>query len=197
MRPQRSILIAVPTALIALTLLSGCVDEAAPEPDPAASTTAPTTPPTPTPPATTPAHAPDGVPVTTTCDQLVSAQAMLDYNANFTLLDSYSPAAGSLAAEIVRQNGLACAWVNGSNGSLIEVAVANLPEPHLTTVANELVTTSNSVPTYGVEGYFTAAGGVGTAQAISSPYWLVAVSPTFFEPGDAQPIVAAALAGLG
>jgi hypothetical protein len=97
----------------------------------------------------------------------------------------------------VTQKGLACAWVNQTSGELIEVSVANLPAAHLTQLKNDLVTTSNSVPTYEVEGYFKVNGSTGEAQAFSDPYWIVATSTAFFEPGDAQPIVAAAIAALG
>lgn len=135
--------------------------------------------------------------MTITCDQLVSAQAMYDYNSNFTPKPGYSPSAGSLAAQVARQNGVTCGWVNQTSGEVIEIAVANLPEAHLTDLKNTLVTTSNSVPTYGVEGYFNLNGSTGEAQAFSDPYWIVATSTAFFEPGDAEPLVKDAIAALG
>jgi hypothetical protein len=122
---------------------------------------------------------------------------MYDYNSNFGPKPDYTPAAGSLAAEVARQRGLTCAWVNQTSGDVIEIAVANLPEAHLTDLKNTLVTTSYSVPTYGVEGYFILNGSKGEAQAFSDPYWIVATSTAFFEPGDAEPLVKAAIAALG
>jgi len=195
---RRSLALAVPFATIALLLLSGCVQEqdaATPAPTSSATTPASASP-TPSPSATT-ADPVDGIPLTITCDQLIPAQAMYDYNPNFSLKADYKPASGSLAAEVVAQKGLACAWVNQTSGDLIEVSVAHLPAAHLEQLKNTLVTTSHSVPTYDVEGYFQLDGSIGQAQAFPDPYWLVATSTAFFEPGDAQPIVAAAISALG
>lgn len=195
---QRPIAIAAPTAIVTLLLLAGCVPTqdaadptAAPTPSPSATTSA-----TPTPSATA-GDAVDGTPVTVTCNELVTPQAIYDYNPNYSLKADYKPAGGSLAAQVVTQRGLACAWVNQTSGELIEVSVANLPDAHLTQLKNDLVTTSHSVPTYDVEGYFKMNGSTGEAQAFSDPYWIVATSTAFFEPGDAQPIVAAAITALG
>lgn len=196
---SRSLAIAVPTALIALAVLAGCAPDgggAAPgtSSTPSASATPSSTPSaTPT---TAPSSAVDGIPITITCNQLVTPQAVYDYNPNYSLKSDYKPASGSVAAQVTAQNGLACAWVNQTSGAIIEVAVANLPAAHLTALKNDLVTSSNSVPTYDVEGYFKLDGSTGVAQAFSDPYWIVASSSAFFEPGDAQPIVAAAIAGL-
>lgn len=194
---QRTLALAVPVAVVCLALLAGCVPQQGAT-EPARTATPSQTPSataTPTPSAT-PDAAADGTPVTIACDKLISAQAMYDYNPNFSLKSGYTPAAGSLPAQVTAQKGLACAWVNQTSGALIEVAVANLPAAHLTQLKNALVTTSNSVPTYEVEGYFKVNGANGEAQAFFDPYWIVATSPVFFEPGDAQPIVAAAIAGL-
>ncbi|MEP6481017.1 MAG: iron ABC transporter ATP-binding protein [Rhodoglobus sp.] len=196
----RSLALAAPVAVTALLLLAGCVPDPAtvtPTITPTASA-GPSASSTPTPtPSATAGNAIDGIPMTVTCDKLISAQAMYDYNPNFSLKSGYSPAVGSLAAQVVTQKGLACEWVNQTSGDLIDVSVAHLPDAHLTALKNELVTTSNSVPTYSVEGYFKLNGSIGEAQAFSDPYWIVATSKAFLEPGDAQPIVAAAIASLG
>jgi hypothetical protein len=135
--------------------------------------------------------------LTIACDALIPLQVMYDYNPNVSLLGQFSPSTGSLAAEAVERNGTACQWVHGSSGETIDAAAANVPEPELTTLKNEAVTSSNSVPTYGVEGYFEVDGGVGKVQAFSGEYWIVLESSGFFEPGDAAPLVAAAIAALG
>ncbi|GAB3606915.1 hypothetical protein GCM10027413_23240 [Conyzicola nivalis] len=138
-----------------------------------------------------------GSPVTIGCNQLLSPEAIYAFNPNFGLSESFTPEPGSEAATIVEAKGLACGWVNQTSGEALTVAVANLPTDKLTDLKNNFVTTSNSVPTYDVEGYFEYDGTRGSAEAFSGPYWVSAVSPAFFEPGDAQPIIAAALAGLG
>ena len=160
-----------------------------PKPTASATTTA-----KPTPSATA---APVGTPVDIDCNTLITPQAIYDFNPNFGLKDSYKPAAGTEAADIVAMNGLACGWVNQTSGEVVEVAVANLPADKLTELKNAFVTSSNSVPTYGVEGYFKVDGTIGEAEAFGGPYWVSASSASFYEPGDAVMIVDAALAGLG
>jgi hypothetical protein len=137
------------------------------------------------------------VPITITCDELVPAQVMYDFNSNFSLQAGYVPAPGSLGAEAVAENGIACSWINLTGGQTIEVTAAHLSAAQLAQRSNDLVATSNPVPTYEVEGYFIVEGGVGVAQAFDPPYWVTASSVVFFEPGDVTPIMAAALAALG
>lgn len=79
---------------------------------------------------------------------------------------------------------------------MIVVAVANLATAELDELKNELVMTSNAVPTYGDEGYFQVRGGSGEAEVFSRSYWIVGVSPAFLEPGDASAIMDAAIAAL-
>jgi hypothetical protein len=195
----RSQLLILPLSALAILALAGCAPTAtsstdAPTNTPSATATLP---PTPSPTASAAASDIDGIPMTIGCRDLISDQAIYDYNPNFSLKADYAPAAGGLAASVARQNGLACGWVNQTSGELIELAVANLPAAHSTRLKNDLVSSSKSVPTYGVEGYFRVNGGSGEAQAFADPYWIVAVSTGFFEPGDAAPIIADAVKSLG
>lgn len=188
------VIMAVPAAVL-LLLLAGCVPGNEPtfvSSDP--PTSRPTATGTPSPSAT---PVDSATPITIDCNVLITPQEMIDYNANFTLKSDYSPAPGSLGDQAVAAKGLACAWVNGTSGELIEVSAADLPEAEYTATMNELVTTSNPVPTFGVEGYFRADGGTGVAQAGTGRFWIAAISPAFFEPGDAAPLMKAAIAALG
>ncbi|MFM9877277.1 MAG: iron ABC transporter ATP-binding protein [Rhodoglobus sp.] len=191
MLSRRVLLTALP--VLALALLSGCNPVAEPTPTPTRSSTSTPTP-TPTPTPTTTAEA--GEPITIGCDELVNAQVMYDFNPNFALQNDYTPAAGSLGAQAVAAQGIACSWVNLTSGETIEISAAHLPTDQLEQRSNELVATSNTVPTYDVEGYFIVEGGVGTAQAFDPPYWVTATSVAFFEPGDAAPLMAAALGAV-
>lgn len=148
----------------------------------------------------TPSEAPEqvGIPVAIGCEQLITPEAMLAYNPAFSLNASYTPSVGSEAAEVAKLDGLTCAWGDRGSGAVIEVAVAQLPDEELTALKNSFVTESNSVPTYRVEGYFQLVDDtLGQADAFSGPYWITASSDVFLEPGDAEPIMAAAIAGLG
>jgi hypothetical protein len=177
---------------VAVVTLSGCTltGNGGPSNPPTPSETAKRTP------APTKTADAEGTPITIGCNELVSPQAMYAYNPNFSLVADFVPASGTPAADIVDLHGLACEWENQSSGEKIDVAVANLSDQRLEALKNQLVTTSNSVPTYEVEGYFEMNGPTGEANAFDDPYWIVASSATFFEPGDAQPIVAAAINAL-
>ncbi len=144
-------------------------------------------------------EAPDnpGTAINLACDSFVSAQAMYDFNPNFGLADTATAAPGSQAARALDYSGIACTWVNETSGETITVSAASLPAELLTEIGNSLVSNSNSVPTYDVEGYFQLVGNTGIAEVIAAPYWVAATSTAFLEPGDAQPIMAAALSGLG
>ena len=203
MRLHSSTSSAIPTAAItsaiiasiSVALLAGCVPTPV-EPRPTATpTVTATAEPTPTPTPT--ATAEEGVPVLVGCDQLVTAQELYDYNPNFALQTDFAPSAGSLAAEAIALQGIACSWVNLTSGETIVMSVAHLSDAALTARGNDLITSSNPVPTYSVEGYFLLEGGIGIAQAISPPYWITASSRFFFEPGDVAPLMAAALSALG
>ena len=186
--------LAITGATTLIVTLSACATSTATLPTP--TSTIPSAPTTPEPSATaTPTVS--GVAVTISCDQLISAQAMYDYNPNFVLDSEYVPGAGTLASRAAEFQGLACGWINETSGERIAVTVAQPNADALAQLGNDLVSSSNSVPTYLVEGYFQTNGNVGEAEAISAPYWLTASSTAFLEPGDAAPIIAAARAGLG
>ena len=56
---------------------------------------------------------------------------------------------------------------------------------------------SQMVPTYGEEASFSVGDdGIGVAQVFQGPYWIVAASPVFFEPGDATEIVQSVIDAL-
>lgn len=188
---------AVPLVVAALgvELLTGCVPEPAAEPD----LTGPNPSGDPTgQPAPSISATPVSTPVDVTCDQLLSPQAVYDFNPNFGLLTSYSPSEGSVAASAIAYQGVACRWQNQTSGDNIDVSVAQLDEATLTALKNAAFDQSEMVPTYGEEAYFTLGGnGVGTAIVFQGAYWIVLESPVFYEPGDATPIVESVIAGLG
>ena len=193
------ILVSLALAGVVATAVSACASETDASPSEPTASATPTATETPEPTATQ-APVTVGTPVTIDCNTLVTPDAIYAFNPNFGLSESYKPAAGTEAATIVEAKGLACQWVNQTSGQIVQVAVADLPADKITALKNNYVMNSNSVPTYGVEGYFEAPateGDVGVAEAFTGTYWISATSDTFLEPGDAQPIVEAALAGLG
>jgi hypothetical protein len=146
---------------------------------------------TPTPSATS---AVVGKEVSQTCEELVPASAFTVYGKAFTLDTDAKPEKGSPAAIIAGQRGRVCVFRSGE--VTVTVAVAHLPAKTLTSLEDALYEQSNSVPTYGVEGYFRKAGAVGRADAFVDPYWVNARSTMFGEPGDAEPVMTAVRTAL-
>ena len=71
------------------------------------------------------------------------------------------------------------------------------PISHLTALKNAAFEDSEMVPTYGEEAYFSVNSGIGEAQVFQGPYWIVAESGAFLEPGDATEIIQSVVAALG
>ena len=190
----RRVLTVVSAAFVATALLAGCT----PQPTPIDSAEGPNPSGDPTgEPAPTLTAEPTGTPVTQSCDELVSADTIYIYNPNFVPVE-FTPREGSAAASAVGYQGVACRWQNGTSGDNIDLSIAQLDENSLTALKNSAFETSELVPTYGDEAYFSVGdNGVGTAEVFQGPYWIVVESPEFFEPGDASEIVQSVLDGLG
>jgi hypothetical protein len=198
MRPHRYPLTTVSVAALSLFALAGCAPagtETAPtasastSPTPAASQTAAPMP------TAAPATGTD-TPLTIGCDTLITGQDLYDFNPNYAPQPNYSPAAGSSAAEAMARGGIACAWVNLTSGDTIEFAAAQPAPERLEALTNALVGSSNSVPTFGMEGFFSTASGVGIADAFPGAFWITAKAASFIEPGDAEPLMRAAISHL-
>lgn len=185
----------VAIAALAVALLAGCTPAPQPTetdlsgPNPGVDPTGE--------PAPTLTAQPTGTPVTQSCDDLVSPDTIYAYNPNFGLLSDYEPRAGSAGESALKYSGVACRWQNQTSGENIDVSVAQLDDATLTALKNSAFEDSAMVPTYGEEAYFTVTDGVGIAQVFQGEYWIIAESPTFFEPGDATEIVDSVIAALG
>ncbi|MGV8859373.1 MAG: arginyl-tRNA synthetase [Rhodoglobus sp.] len=179
-------------AVIALSasalLLTACVQA---EPDPTGPNPTRTIDPSSTPsssatpePTTSATADPEATAVTLACTDLISPQAMYDFNPNYLLLNNFSPAAGSPAATALASKGIACRWENSTSGVTIDVSVAK-PAPNK---LDGLKSNAGSAAS-GFDGYFAAAGGTGTAQVFSGAYWATLSSQAFFEAADAAELV--------
>jgi len=141
-------------------------------------------------PSTSASARPIGTTVTQTCAELLPDEALRVYGRTFRRDTDWTPAKGSPAATIERQRGRVCHLVATDDpATTITLAVAHLPEKSLTTLKDALYERGGSVPTYGVEGYYSLTDGVGRADAFPDPYWITAESPLFTEPGGAQPVI--------
>ncbi|MBX3098177.1 MAG: arginyl-tRNA synthetase [Salinibacterium sp.] len=186
---------AVLFAPLLVILLAGCFPTPEPiatptaSPSPSASVTATPTP-TPTPTAT---PDPAAIPLDIACDALISAQAFYDFNPNYSLLNNFTPDAGTPAAAAVAAKGVACRWVNQSSGVTIDISAARLPEPKLSQTKDAAAAAGTPVSEFSAEGYFSS----GTAQAFTGDAWITAVSPTFLGASDAASLINEAIAAVG
>ncbi len=124
---------------------------------------------------------------------------MYAFNPNYGT-DPGFEATGNAAQTAVKYDGVACGWLNQTSGAVIEISVAQPNDVLQTTLVDQALSTSKTVPTYGtppIEGFFAVAGGVGTAQVFSGASWVTVSSTEFFEPGDVQSLVASVLSHLG
>jgi hypothetical protein len=184
-----------PAALvsIALALLAGCTPEQAgggPSDAPSAGSTPSTEP------SAQPTDQPNSTPVGASCAELVPADTIYVYNPNFAPIARFTPEDGTPAASALAYQGVACRWENGTNGFDIDVSVAQLDEETLTALKNAAFEDREMVPTYGEEAYFSVESELGVAEVFQGPFWIVAQSPVFLEPGDATEIVDSVLAAL-
>lgn len=133
----------------------------------------------------------------TSCDTLAPAATVSAAYPGMTALSSPDAPKKSDAAVIGSYGGTVCSWKNAA-GTTMTLAVGRFSTASLTKLKNSLVTSSNPVPTYNGEGYFSLDGTTGTAEAFTGDYWVVATSadPTFGEPGGAEPLVDAAIAAV-
>jgi hypothetical protein len=184
-------------ALLALTVLAGCTSNpVAARPSSAAPTAAASTPaPTPTTPPPTQVAA-DATPVSIKCHTLVPTATVLALDPDLRTVKGWTPPAGTPSARLSDLKGTTCDWTTTA-GDLLEVSVAKPSANDATSLKNDLVLRSQSVPTFGGEAYFQIVDHVGQADVFRGRTWLFVRSNRFFEPGDASAVVAAALAALG
>ncbi|MCI2958115.1 iron ABC transporter ATP-binding protein [Agromyces atrinae] len=181
-----------------LVLLAACSSpepQATPSPTTSPSATAePTTEPSAT---SEPTATPDAF--SADCTQLLSNDDVYAYNPNVGAAPDFEPTTAAALA-VVESGGVACGLLNQSSGATVEFAVAKPGEAVLSQRNDEAAVGSTWVPTYGtppdVDGYFSATGGHGEAQAFTGPFWIVVDSTEFLEPGDAASLVEAIRANI-
>lgn len=186
-------------ALLALTALAGCTSNpVAARPTSAAPTAAAkTSTPVPTPTTPPPTQvAADATPVTLPCKTLVPGAAVRALDPDLRSEPGWQPGPSTPSARLSALKGTTCRWTTTA-GDLLEVSVAKPSGKDATSLKNDLVLRSQSVPTFGGEAYFQIVDHVGQADVFRGRTWLFVRSNRFFEPGDASGIVATALKSLG
>ena len=189
----RHVVAPLAVAALALALLAGCTPETgapddpgdpAPSGDPERPTRRPNRP-----------TQPVGAPVDVTCDELVSADTL--YSTTRTSARSRLQAGRRIrGGERGRISGRRVPLAEPDERRQHRRLGRQLDEDTITALKNAAFEDSEMVPTYGEEAYFGVDRPVGTAQVFQGPYWIVAESPVFFEPGDAAVIVHSVIAAL-
>ena len=135
-----------------------------------------------------------------TCEKVLSTKALYDLNPNFAYVPDQTPESGSLPAKFKELKGINCQYVNMSGGDTIWLSIAKLAGQGNETVKSGLQTSSTPTAAYGeaptVYGYYTSANGVGTAQVVTSDYWISAESTWFTSPDDAIGFIRAAVTSI-
>lgn len=193
MSSRRALLLA---PLIVLAL-AGCIPGAPVEPGATGTPTVPPVPslsPNPTP-TITATPGPETEPVTMSCSDLLTAQAVYDYNPNVSLLPSFSPDASSPAGRALAQQGIACSLVNQTSGMTVDFGVVRYTADALAAKKDAVASSSTQASSF--DGYFDVVGGLGTAQLFSGPYYLTVTAAEFASSSDIAPLVAIASRSLG
>ena len=139
-------------------------------------------------------------PVGKTCKDVMSLQALYDFNPNFAYDASLSPSNASHAENILSIEGISCVYLNLSSGSKIVLSLAKLDEMGLSTIKEKLSTegakkaTSFSPPVDA--SFFSITDGVGTLDILTNGYWVSVSSSSFIYPEDAAHFLETVLASL-
>ena len=147
-------------------------------------------------PSETSAPAEKPTPLSISCSAVVSAQAMYDFNPNFGLLDSFTPAANTLAAQALADEGTVCRWMNQTSRVTIDFGLSS-PGPTAFAAAKAAAQGGTAVSGLGDEAWFSVSGGVGVLQAFTGSVWITAASEYFASPQDAVTLMADAVAAVG
>ncbi|WP_353988281.1 hypothetical protein [Ruicaihuangia caeni] len=190
---------AVTGALLVSGLLAGCAPTAeGPQPSgtagPPPTPTASQEPTAPASPAPTPSSTPEpSTPLAIGCNDLLSLQAVYDFNPNYGGAPDYSPASGTSAAEAVARQGTACGWMNQTSGDTFEVAVSKPSAADLARLTAAASSAGARAQVSGAQGaWFMERAGQGEIVAQVGDVWLVVASEGFMSAGDAEQLATAA-----
>lgn len=179
-------------ASILLAGLAGCVDATEPEAGPSASSTSspsaspseePTEEPSPAPSIEPPAQGGlEALPFDATCEQLVSPQALYDYNPNYGT--DPAPVPGETITAIGQAGGVTCGWLNQTSSDRIAAGVIRLTPASLASV--QATAPDRADRTDAIEnGWFRANGSVGHLEFFSGEHWVVVEGAALIDAAEA------------
>lgn len=139
-------------------------------------------------------------PVDKSCEDVMSLQALYDFNPNFAYDATVPPPGGSYAKKIVSIEGISCTYLNLSSGSKIVLSVAKLDTAGLSELKVRLGAEEpkrvTSVTPSGDASFFIITDGVGTQDILTNKYWVSVSSASFTSPEDTARFLESVLAAL-
>lgn len=150
---------------------------------------------------TTPAPVLDeSKPIYKTCSELISIEALYDFNPNYAYDASKTPESGSLGAKAKEKSGVFCSYVNLSNGDRLDVSVAQFSPISISDWTKTVTENSRPTDAYGASpgilGFFSRSKNEGVSQAIQGNNWVAITSSTFYEAVDSVPLMSIVLNSL-
>lgn len=185
----------VAAGLAAALALAACVDD--PGTDPTAAPDPTTSPGESASPSGSPsAPTGDDVALDLSCDDLLGAEAVYDFNPTFADIGAWDPDAGTVAADSRASGGVACRWVGESSGATLDVSAARFAADRIAAAKADADAAGDPVDG-GDEAYFWVADdGRGTLVVFDGDARVAIESGYLVEPADVRPLVDEALAAL-
>lgn len=142
-----------------------------------------------------------GIPLGETCESLISIEDLYNFNPNFALDPSQSPAPGSLAKLATDYKGISCNFVNLSSGESVTVSLAKFDNQGFTRLQQmrEKESFPSKVSFVPAEflALFTPETQGGTLEVFGNNYWLTAKANWVQNADDFNKLIANSIAKLG
>jgi hypothetical protein len=142
-----------------------------------------------------------GIPLSETCESLISIQDLYNFNPNFALDPSQSPAPGSLAKLATDYKGISCYFVNLSSGESVTVSLAKFDDQGFTRLqqVREKESFPSKVSFLPAEflAFFAPEDQGGTIEVLGNNYWLTAKANWAQNAEDFNKLIANSIAKLG
>lgn len=192
------------SVLLSAAALTGCgMQPETPTPSstqgPTRSPSAPGSPsatPEPTAPASPEPTGQPGTPIARACTDVLSLQAVYDFNPNFGTDPAFSPASESEAAAAVARGGFACGWVNQTSGSTFHLAVSHPSDREQDALEDAAKARGTEFDLDDADGWFAIVDGLGTAWIDVDDLWVVLTGADFGAPADLAGLAQAAVDAL-
>lgn len=193
--PRRIVRIAV-IAAVAAVALSGCAPEssehsASHSPSPSTSASASASPDASVEPSQNPDAVAEATPVGVSCDDIITAQNLYDFNPNFSRITSPSSVSAT-AKQATELKGIACYYVNQTSGELITVTVATPGPTTLAALRTDLAASATPAPALG-DAWFAN----GQTTVLTGAHWVTVASDVFYEAADSKQLVDYVTSHLG